>query len=355
MQPPLRVLPRSCSRPANASGGSREGFTLIELLVVIAIIAILVSLLLPAVQQAREAARRSQCQNNLKQLGLALHNYHSTYKIFPGNVRQNTSPVQKGASWIAQILPQLDQAAAFEQMTFVDTTFVTQDGQPDRNWELRSKLWIGALRCPSNPLDETITATNQSATVALGAPATMPVQASDYVGISGAYYLPDTTTIPQGAINTNYGYMMYVGSIIPWNSQNKKVSIAKFRDGTTNTIAVGEHSDYLTDAAGNRKDLRPCTHAGAGALANGGGLHAAGGWTQNLTSPRFAINHIGGTTTGADSRPYEHHLGIRSAHSGGAMVAMADGSVQFMSETMDVNKVLMALCNREDGVVVEGF
>ncbi len=321
---------------------------------VIAIIAILVSLLLPAVQQAREAARKAQCQNNLKQLGLALHNYHSTHKMFPGNVEQNASN-QKGASWIAQLLPYLDQTAAYDQLTFADTTFVAQDDQPDRNWEVRSRLRISGLRCPSSSLDEEITVTNQPATVALGAPATMLVQPSDYVGISGGYYLPGTTTIPPGSTSTGHGYNAYNGSLIPWNGANKKVSIAKFRDGTTNTLAVAEHSDFLVDAAGNKRDRRPCTHAASGALGNGTGWNGGGGWTQNLTAPRFAINHIGGTTGAVDSQPFESHTGIRSAHPGGAQSALADGSVQFLSENMDVGTTLMALCNRDDGEVIEDF
>src|SRR5262249_21665043 len=111
----------------------RRGFTLIELLVVIAIIAILVSLLLPAVQQAREAARRSQCRNNLKQLGLAMHNYESSFNTFPPGRIVHVSPADDGSqsamgnattgqgdcfSAFAQMLPQLDQDPIYEQINF---------------------------------------------------------------------------------------------------------------------------------------------------------------------------------------------------------------------------------------------
>ncbi|HBL46986.1 MAG TPA: prepilin-type cleavage/methylation domain-containing protein, partial [Planctomycetaceae bacterium] len=93
---------------------NRRGFTLIELLVVIAIIAILIALLLPAVQQAREAARRSTCKNNMKQMGLALHNYHDIYSSFPIGAQSNyTKP-----NWRIAILPQMDQAPAFNQLNF---------------------------------------------------------------------------------------------------------------------------------------------------------------------------------------------------------------------------------------------
>src|ERR1700709_2477916 len=102
----------------------RTGFTLIELLVVIAIIAVLIALLLPAVQQAREAARRSQCKNNLKQLGLAMHNYHDTYKVFP------TASGGNGFSPHARILPYVDQAPLYGTLNFLTTTAISQGAVP---------------------------------------------------------------------------------------------------------------------------------------------------------------------------------------------------------------------------------
>jgi len=101
----------------------KRGFTLIELLVVIAIIAILIALLLPAVQQAREAARRSQCKNNLKQIGLALHNYHDNFRMFPpGDVRRLYGGVSSWTTsmigWIPRILPFLDQAVIYNQINW---------------------------------------------------------------------------------------------------------------------------------------------------------------------------------------------------------------------------------------------
>src|SRR5437879_3863735 len=98
----------------------RRGFTLIELLVVIAVIAVLTALLLPAVQQAREAARRAQCRNNLKQLGIAFHNYHGCFNVFPpGYVSGATYPATtNGWSWCAQLLPQLDQTPLYNSLNF---------------------------------------------------------------------------------------------------------------------------------------------------------------------------------------------------------------------------------------------
>ncbi len=112
-----------------------RGFTLIELLVVIAIIAILVALLLPAVQQAREAARRTQCKNNLKQLGIAIHNYHDVAGMFPGNITQSPGSY-RNASWLTMILPYIDQAPAYNQMEFSGTNFSNQGAPPNLNWDL---------------------------------------------------------------------------------------------------------------------------------------------------------------------------------------------------------------------------
>ncbi|MCA9163285.1 MAG: DUF1559 domain-containing protein, partial [Planctomycetales bacterium] len=95
-----------------------RGFTLVELLVVIAIIAILIALLLPAVQQAREAARRSQCRNNMKQLGLALHNYHDSNQCFPPNSHGNATNLPNGFSWRVMILPGLDQGPLYNKFNF---------------------------------------------------------------------------------------------------------------------------------------------------------------------------------------------------------------------------------------------
>jgi len=129
----------------------RRGFTLVELLVVIAIIGVLIALLLPAVQQAREAARRMQCQNNLKQLGLSLHNYHDTFGKFPAG-RYEDGNVSSQLGWGTMILPFLEQSALFDSIQAHGgmTTSSTWDTVADVR-DIDAKVVLEAFLCPSDP------------------------------------------------------------------------------------------------------------------------------------------------------------------------------------------------------------
>ena len=164
----------------------RRGFTLIELLVVIAIIAVLIALLLPAVQQARESARRTQCKNNLKQLGLALHNYHDTHNFFPpGNVASQVGGW--GPSWWIFILPYIDQAPVYSSLTFDGSQpgwSCCGDASGVANGAVMRRAKINAAICPSSPL-EAMRDTG-------GGPTTI----TQYHGINGATDGPGFTNPP---------------------------------------------------------------------------------------------------------------------------------------------------------------
>lgn len=329
----------------------KRGFTLIELLVVIAIIAVLVALLLPAVQQAREAARRSSCKNNLKQVGLAIHNYHDTHRVFPGNIVESPNSL-RNASWLTMILPYLDQAPAYNQMVFAGTDFTMQGGNPNLNWQIVDQLRVETLNCPSSPMPNVRGFNTNGATQSAGAPARITIQTADYAGVSGGYWRPNTTNVPPGGAWTGYGWDHKVGMIVNVNGRNQPTKMAKVTDGTSNTIMVGEHSDYtIRDSDGAKVDARASSWAG-GSWAAGPATSQWLGWPLNVTIPRYGINY-NGPGYGHDI-PYGGHNGFRSAHTGGTHVLLGDGSVRFLSENLDWD-TLLSLCQMEDGVPVGEF
>jgi prepilin-type N-terminal cleavage/methylation domain-containing protein/prepilin-type processing-associated H-X9-DG protein len=216
----------------------RRGFTLVELLVVIAIIAILISLLLPAVQQVREAAARIQCENNLKQIGLALHNYHDVYKHFPpGYLDRNTDPnstpdldLGPGWGWASFLLPFVEQQNVYKQIDFNQTV------GSGSNTAI-SQHPLALFQCPSDPYQQNFPVYDSSFT----APVAWLAHGS-YVGCSGwvecfngAGGNPssagnDGLPGPAGAAGVGLFYR---------NSMNR---IASVSDGLSNTIIVGERS-----------------------------------------------------------------------------------------------------------------
>jgi prepilin-type N-terminal cleavage/methylation domain-containing protein/prepilin-type processing-associated H-X9-DG protein len=329
----------------------RRGFTLIELLVVIAIIAVLIALLLPAVQQAREAARRSSCKNNLKQLGLAIHNYHDSFNVFPGNITESPGAF-RNASWFTMVLPYIDQAPGYALMQFSGTNFSNQGAPPNLNWNVIQQLRVPILNCPSSVLPIVRSQTTNPATQALGAPATLSYQVADYSGVAGGYYLPKTTTVPSGGVWTGYGWDHQVGVIVNLGPGVSPRNLAKLTDGSSNTLAVGEHSSYtIRDSDKVKVDARSTNWAG-GAWGNGPGNHAWLGWSLAVTVPRYGINY-NGPGYGHDI-PYGGHTGFRSSHTGGAQVALADGSVRFLSENINFD-TLLALSIGDDGTVLGEF
>jgi prepilin-type N-terminal cleavage/methylation domain-containing protein len=323
----------------------KTGFTLIELLVVIAIIAVLIALLLPAVQQAREAARRSQCKNNLKQIGLALHNYHDTLLRFPpamwwygGNyVGGSTGQINSmGPSWLLVILPYMDQANVYNTMNF-SAPLGSNQAVVGRN--------IPSLLCPSDP----------SATS--GNPYTdypgAPMARGNYAasGYGGGF----ATTQYSGVASSDRGLMGYGNSC----------RIADVNDGTSNTVASWEVRAGTTSgdprgvwASGRIGGAFVCNCLNPGSAVGTGdcfgineGNHSNGDdvWSNGGTGQTdFPAIGMGGHGGG------DGQAGPKSLHVGGVHALMADGSVRFVSQNLNgaIHRNLIAAA---DGQVVGDF
>ncbi len=317
----------------------RQAFTLVELLVVIAIIGILVALLLPAIQAAREAARRSQCLNNMKQLGLALHNYHDTYKSLPIGAQY---PVHS-KNWRVSTFPYTEQGTLYDQLANV--SFLTPyTAAPGDNVVLQ-KIRVPNWNCPSSPCPKT------------GSPGTEQAwgggdpQLVDYVGISGAY--PD----PVGrASSSNYdgGYYSASGILLPFHA----TKLADITDGTANALMIGENSDYtltgLATGASTKADLRSNYYGAWGGFTYSGNpwSGAPDTWSAGVVTIRYAPN-TQGTPAGA-VHTWEPNLPLRSAHPGSVGGVLADGSTRSLSDTIDFT-VLTSLATRDDGRPLASF
>lgn len=311
---------------------NRSAFTLIELLVVIAIIAILVALLLPAVQQAREAARRSSCKNNMKQLGLALHNYHDTHKVFPPGAigvrlsdgstqfREASNPVSL-AGWGTFILPFVEEAALYDRISErlfnnsgpgAGTAWYNDTGANSVNDEL-AVLSVATYQCPSDPAGGTNSEMDDYGT-------------SNYVASAGGAPHSNSANRPVGT--TPLGMFGF----------NTRFDFASVKDGTSNTFMIGERSTDTADGRasiwmGHRDD-------------DGGGVQYAEYEIMSLVWDETAARLNG---TGNNGRAFS------SPHPGGVQFLLGDGSVRFVSENIDHTDVLPNLANRADGNVVGEF
>ncbi len=376
-----------------------RGFTLVELLVVIAIIGILVALLLPAIQAAREAARRTECNNNLKNVTLALQNYHDTYKTFPaGGMRKNGTGSSWGPSWWYGAMPFLEQRNIYDKMAATQRPGMMSSWEgvafyyssiSSHSTQLRDsfhKLIPKFMRCPSSPLPVT-----NSPTSGMCLPSYVGIAGgTDIINASDANYAvmyPDPVRFP-GPISTtqfyrnrywkplpdNGGIYTMSGMLLPFSNS---VNMAACTDGTSNTMIVGEQSDWLRSL-----DPQDSTvfHGDSGYHSSSwiaGWITSTGSsynpedqshsvlshWARslNLTVVRYKpdVKRVMGTdpygaggTAGCAELHYHEQQGInnplQSAHPGGILAALVDGSVQFVSGTTDV-AVLLRIAIRNDG------
>ncbi len=337
----------------------RRGFTLIELLVVIAIIAVLISLLLPAVQKVREAAARTKCQNNLKQLGIALQHYHEANSSFPPARKSTGSsqgysqppytsdPVIQNLHGLVLLLPYIEQGNLYQKFNLnaaAGNFFSSQLGQPGPSPSSKlaspdavasgnaalSASSIPTLRCPSDPGDSTI------------APS--------------AYYSPDLGKTGVRATKTNYDFIANCGGVGYFNywshqslgtrymfGENSTTRMTDVTDGTSNTLAMGEQTLALYNGV-------TTSWAYSGWVSVG--IDPVGAWNttfpaQGLNIWNYNNNPAPNNTPGQRASWYN----AASLHTGGVNFVFADGSVHFINQTIDVPS-LTYLSRMSDGQVI---
>jgi prepilin-type N-terminal cleavage/methylation domain-containing protein len=334
----------------NRSPNRRQAFTLIELLVVIAIIAILIALLVPAVQKVREAAARTQCINNLKNIGLALHGYHDVNKRLPPGCASDTPPFGTGnaawgSSWKVFILPYIEQGNIYNKWQFTGGSGFSNGN----NAPLVANVMIPVYRCPSSPTPDFGGSVFQGVQNVQG-------MITSYTGIAGSVFAANDVW------NQSYcgGINAYNGVLFPMS----KVKLTDMTDGSSNTWMVAEQSDHLRNAAGVPQTSGYSQGVGNSApdygwpMGTGMTTQSNQAWSQggdgrcyNCTSVRFSINQRGFTAgdcangLNPDGGP---NFPLNSGHSGGINVLKGDATVTFAQNSMPMT-IITAYSTRSGG------
>jgi prepilin-type N-terminal cleavage/methylation domain-containing protein/prepilin-type processing-associated H-X9-DG protein len=296
----------TCAHALRSRRAWRPAFTLVELLVVIAIIGVLVALLLPAVQSAREAARRMACTNNLRQFGIAIHNYHDTTLQMPisiGYAREGARPAAQvnGKGWILSILPQLEQQPLFAQF---EPGFLGPFGanggiqMPACRTAIRTRIKV--IECPSD--GKSVRIKNNCAQWS-----GIDVAVTNYKGVIGDTRMGGTSSVHQGTEPDTHGTNNCNGLFYRNNYQDG-IRLAVITDGTANTFMVGE-------------DVPDENIHSAAYFSNG-----------DYASCHGPLNFFPKPSTPST---WPNVISFRSRHPSGASFCMADGSVQFVSQTIN--------------------